>query len=400
MFGRVTASKAYPPQLNLQLISRTEQAQFDDLMEKYHRRGALRRIGHELHYVVKHESKWIALISFSPAALKSNARDQWIGWPQQLRTDRLRLIANNSRFLILPGHHYPNLATRILSGCRKRLVTDWQEQFSKPVVMLETFVDSAHHRGTIYRADNWVLAGKTLGYKRIYGGYSQTPTESHKFVFVKPLLRHARRILCAPQLPDAYCVGVEKMNLNANDYCSLYEYFDAVDDFRSEQGKRYSLACVLSLIAAATLSGARGYKGIWIWCDGLSQANRRHFRCFYARGERHVPSITVIRNVIMKVDPEQLQKQINNFCSKHFGTNDKEAVAVDGKTLCGSGGDNQRQTPVMNIVGHQSGHVYAKKVGTLPVNGYEEEKQSNETIFSSPPSSRWICRGGWCLAMR
>ena len=97
MFGSIKTAKPYPPQLNLRVISASEQAQFDDLMAKHHRRGALRRIGHELHYTVTHEAQWIALISFSPAALQCAARDNWIGWPRQFRTDRLRLVANNSR---------------------------------------------------------------------------------------------------------------------------------------------------------------------------------------------------------------------------------------------------------------------------------------------------------------
>lgn len=360
MFGRVKTSEPYPLALNLRLVNGEEQAQFDDLMAKHHRRGALRRIGHELHYVATDDDSWIALISFSPAALKCAARDQWIGWPQQYRTDRLRLIASNSRFLILPGHHYPNLATRILSACRRRLADDWLFHFSKPLLLLETFVDSDFHVGTIYRADNWTMVGQTRGYRRVYGGYSDVASESVKFVFVKPLHRSARRILCAPKLPERYQRGVEKMRLAAQDFRSLLEYFDSIEDFRNSQGRRHRLASVLALISAAMLSGARGYKGIWVWCDELSQANRRHFRCYLSKGERRVPSITVIRNVMMKTDPKRLQCCINDFCSTHFGTPD-EAVAIDGKTLRGSHRDDQRQSHVMNVVGHQSGYCYAKK---------------------------------------
>ncbi len=360
MFGRVKPSKPYPSVLNLRLISPVEQAQFDDLMAKHHRRGALRRIGHELHYVVTDGQSWIALISFSPAALRCAARDRWIGWRPQVRTDRLRLIANNSRFLILPGHHYPNLASRILSGCRRRLADDWLSHFSKPLLMLETFVDSQYHWGTIYRADNWIHAGNTRGYRRIYGGYSDRPTESVKFVFVKPLHRDARRILCAPRLPDAYLHGVEKMKLTPRDFHSLLEYFESIEDFRSAQGRRHKLACVLALISAAVLSGARGYKEIWIWCDELSQANRRHFRCRLSRGKRLVPSRSVIRTVMVEVEPQRLQRCINDFCARHFGS-PQEALAIDGKTLRGSDRDDKRQTHVMNVVGHQSGYCYAKK---------------------------------------
>ena len=41
--------------------------------------------------------------------------------------------------------------------------------------MLETFVDSHYHAGTIYRADNWTMLGHTRGYRRISGGYSAVP---------------------------------------------------------------------------------------------------------------------------------------------------------------------------------------------------------------------------------
>ena len=159
--GTSTPLKRIQEVLQIRLISSTEQTQFDELMQQHHRRGSLRRIGHELHFIATHNDNWISLASFSPATLKCTARDEWIGWQRQYRTDRLRLIANNSRFLILPGHHYPNLASRMLSGCRRRLAKDWQTQFCKPLVLLETYVDSDYHVGTIYGADNWIFVGHT-----------------------------------------------------------------------------------------------------------------------------------------------------------------------------------------------------------------------------------------------
>ncbi|MCY4226461.1 MAG: DUF4338 domain-containing protein [Gammaproteobacteria bacterium] len=166
------SSKAYPLELNLRLVQSDEMTQYDDLMAKHHRRGALRRIGHELHYVAGDQRRWIALISFSPAALKCAARDRWIGLISQIHNDRLRFIVNNSRFLILPGHHYPNLGSRILSACRKRLASDWMRHFSRPLLLLETFVDTDFHEGIVYRVDNWLLAGKTRGCRRVHGGYA------------------------------------------------------------------------------------------------------------------------------------------------------------------------------------------------------------------------------------
>jgi hypothetical protein len=75
-------------------------------------------------------------------------------------------LANNSRFLILPEGHVPNLASRILSLCEKRLPGDWQENFGHPLVLLETFVDPQRFQGTVYKAANWLHVGETKGFRR------------------------------------------------------------------------------------------------------------------------------------------------------------------------------------------------------------------------------------------
>ena len=72
--------------------------------------GALPKISETLWYVVIFGEQWIALLSFSAPALKCSARDRWIGWDFHYQYDRLKLTTNNSRFLILPGWHFPNLA--------------------------------------------------------------------------------------------------------------------------------------------------------------------------------------------------------------------------------------------------------------------------------------------------
>jgi hypothetical protein len=109
-------------------------------MDAHHYLGALPKIGHTLWYVACYNDIWVALISFSAAAWKCAARDQWIGWRYRYQYDHLHLVANNSRFLILPDYHYPNLASRILSLCEQRISQDWQSSFGYPLLLLETFV--------------------------------------------------------------------------------------------------------------------------------------------------------------------------------------------------------------------------------------------------------------------
>ncbi|MES0335388.1 MAG: Druantia anti-phage system protein DruA [Candidatus Magnetobacterium sp. LHC-1] len=54
----------------------------------------------------------------------------WIGWDYRHQYVWLKLFTNNSRFVILPDWHVPNLASRILPLCQKRLSRDWQETLS------------------------------------------------------------------------------------------------------------------------------------------------------------------------------------------------------------------------------------------------------------------------------
>ena len=91
----------------------------------------------------------LALAAFSAAARKCRARDEWIGWDFRTQHGRLHLIANNARFLILPGRGCPNLGSRVLGLCARRLARDWPARFGHPLLMLESFVDSTRFRGTV-----------------------------------------------------------------------------------------------------------------------------------------------------------------------------------------------------------------------------------------------------------
>jgi hypothetical protein len=73
-----------------------------------------------------------------------------IGWDFRHQYDRLHLIANNSRCLILPEYHYPNLASRVLAVCERRLAADWRARSGYSLLLLETFVDPRYFHGTIY----------------------------------------------------------------------------------------------------------------------------------------------------------------------------------------------------------------------------------------------------------
>ncbi len=78
--------------------------------------------GESLRYVAELDGHWVALIAFSTAALHLKAREQHLGWSPRQRARRLALVVNNSRFLVLPERQrFPNLASRVLGRCLRRL---------------------------------------------------------------------------------------------------------------------------------------------------------------------------------------------------------------------------------------------------------------------------------------
>ena len=69
-----------------------------------------------------------------------------------------------------------------------------------------------------------------------------------------------------------------------------------------------------SAAAAATLCGMRGYKAIGLWAKDLGWKARARFRCYYRNQRYEVPSRTVIREVLTRVDSDPLDR------ARWFGT--------------------------------------------------------------------------------
>jgi len=332
-------------------------------MQQHHYLGSLPKIGETLWYVAAWRDDWVALESFSASALKCAARDHWIGWDFRLQYGRLKLIVNNSRFLIVPDWHLPNLGSRILSLCQRRLCRDWEETFGHPVVLLETFVDPQRFRGTVYKAGNWVYVGDTKGFRRTSRGYTATP-QSPKMVFVKPLQANARELLSRTILPSPYCLGDSKIMLNADQMQSLPAFFKGIHDPRRAQGRRHRLSTVLAIAAAAVLCGMRGYKAISDWANSLGQKARERFNCRREGGRYVVPSESIIRDVLIRVEPKDLDGALQCWNEGYAG--EDESLAIDGKTMCNAIDDQGYQTHVMSVIGHQTKNCLTQKKNWHP----------------------------------
>ena len=116
------------------------------------------------------------------------SRSIWIGWDFRSQYGRLNLIANNSRFLILPGWHRPNIGSRVLSLTERPIGGHgsaircycWRLLLTPSASMAACGVG-------VYWAANWMELGLTQGYRRTREGYSGRTDAAPKRVFVRPL---------------------------------------------------------------------------------------------------------------------------------------------------------------------------------------------------------------------
>jgi hypothetical protein len=315
-------------EISVRMVEPEEESRFQELLQAHHYLGPLRKIGQTLWYVATHWGEWVALLTFSAAALKLAARDRWIGWSYRQQYARLQLLANNTRFCVLPTFQRHNVASRALALCERRLSRDWNDAYGHPIVLLETFVDS-RHRGTLYRAANWTYIGETRGFRRIPGGYSVT-TQEPKKIFVRPLHPQARARLCQASF-DTAKEGRKRM-LKMDHLRVLPEIFRDVPDPRRVAGRRHPLNSVLAIAAGAYLCGARDYKAMASWAAQLPQTTRQNLRCRCKRSDYQVPSEPVIRSVLARVDQEDLEDALQRW-NFRFATGDA-SLTLHTQSLC------------------------------------------------------------------
>jgi hypothetical protein len=181
--------------LDIQLVRRSpDEPLFNSLIEQYHYLGYEQPVGEHVKYVVKVRGQAIACLAWSSAPRHLGARDRFIGWDPQARRRNIRLIAYNSRYLILPWvEQVPHLASHILGQMAKRVPRDWERMYAHSIYLLETFVDPERFRGTCYRAANWIVVGQTTG--RGKDSQSWKPNRPIKQILVLPLHRRFRQLL-------------------------------------------------------------------------------------------------------------------------------------------------------------------------------------------------------------
>jgi len=343
--------------VTVRLVAESEVGRFNYFLQEEHYLESSRLAGQSLRYVAEVDGQWVALLTFSAPALHLKARERWIGWSPRQRARRLGLVVNNSRFLVLPARQrYPNLASRVLGLTLRRLSADWQERWGHPVLVVESFVDESHYRGTCYRACGFEAVGPTEGFGRASRDFYQEHGQP-KQLYLRELRRRARARLRQARWPEAWTADEAEVTgpcpFRAPALERLLESLGALPDARYGHGLRHKQRFVLACAAVCTLMGACGYRAFENTCKKLTQRQLRALGCRPdEEDERYYPpSDSTFQRVLSKIDAVAVASLIGRWLAQQeMGA--LAQLAVDGKVLRGSGRHDGKPLQLLSAVTH------------------------------------------------
>ena len=343
--------------VTVRLIREDERDAFDRTLEQRHYLASARLAGQTLRYVAELDGQWVALVCFGAAALHLKGREQWIRWTPRQRARRLPLVVNNSRFLVLPERQrYPNLASRVLGLCLRRLSDDWQARWGHPVLVVESFVDESRYRGTCYRACGFEAVGLTGGYGRASRDFYQEHGQP-KQLYLRELRPRARAVLRRGRLPQGLAEHEENLAgpcpFRAGELGSLLDHFRTLRDSRCGHGLRHRQPFVLACAAVATLMGASGYQAFEDTCQKFTQRQLKALGCQRDKAGRYAaPSDTTFFRVLTRLDAAHFDAVVGAWLLEQE-VSVLARLAVDGKVLRGSGRLDGKPLQLFSAVSHR-----------------------------------------------
>lgn len=325
-------------------------------------------MGDYLRQVIEVEGKPVALLVWGPACYALKDRDKWISWSTVQRLERLKLIVQNRRFLLLTDKgQSPNLASQAMGAALRALPSQWLERFGYRPLLAESFTDPEAYAGTCYKASNWEAVGKSAGHSRHRADF-YVPNGRPKKLWLRPLCLQAQEHLRAQQVPEDCRGGLiaapnGTLPVSAEQLDSLMDVFRKAPDPRASNSV-YRTFGVLTVIAMALLAGRREIAEIARFATSLSQAQRRRLGFPLKKGTKafwQVPSYSVFYQVLTRMDPEAFAKRLNDWLQSRAGTL-PGALALDGKMI-------RDQIGLLTLAQHEDGApvavaVYDQKEGT------------------------------------
>ena len=310
---------------------------FDRMLADEHWLGSGQPVGQYLRQAVVRDGRWVALLTWGPAARRLRERDQFIGWDAAKRAERLKLLVQNRRFLVPEATREPNLASQSLGAAVRVLPEMWRVRFGYAPLLMETFTDPEAHAGTCYRAAGWTPCGFTAGFSRDCQDYF-VDNEHPKKLWLKPLHRQWRERLRARQLhPDDAPARIDTpervLPLRASEVGSLLDALNRSIDPRSRWCP-FRVGPVLAIVVMARMCDRNSIAAIERYGKALHQKHRQRLELPIdpQTGLYRAPDYMVYYKLLRAIDLEALAATLTAWCRARAGVL-PPCLAMDGKMI-------------------------------------------------------------------
>jgi hypothetical protein len=239
------------PSLRLHLVRNSSlEPLYSSLLGRYHYLGYRQIVGSHLKYMAFIGERPVACLGWGSAAWRVRCREEFIGWDHATKVKNLSMVANNTRFLILPGWYM------MVSPFERFTVG----HVSKKLNQINLEVSLAHpkpfpkrHLLSNYRFNKRFV--EILPDGSIRGGYPKMITSLVDFSFIRSLVAHRYAQIGPPcyDPPSIFLIDLfrylDRGYFNGNDLLSLLR-----DEDRGRAYRTYAGFHLQNLPCEATLS--------------------------------------------------------------------------------------------------------------------------------------------------
>jgi hypothetical protein len=200
----------------------------------------------------------------------------------------------------------------------------------------------------------------------------ETPFELHVVgpnPFDRNLTRHGGRLIR----------GQKRAKDKKNMLEPLAEVFGTLTDGRKRLGKRYDLKSVMTVIFLGLLSGENSARGIaeWAWEQRWKLSGELGLKA------GRVPSLGTIQRVLRTIDVEELEQALSAWVQPLLTPEERErwdGIAMDGKTLRGSGSEERASLQLLSAFSHRLEAVLGQRAVADKTNEIPEARTLLKTL--------------------
>jgi predicted transposase YbfD/YdcC len=164
---------------------------------------------------------------------------------------------------------------------------------------------------------------------------------------------------------------------------SLWDFLGAIPDPRATSGRRFSLQSVLGVIIAGILAGRNSIRSIARWASSLQEEDLK----LLGIDRKKAPTQTTMHEVLARLDEKAVEEAFSAWSKTFIKDNKLLHIAIDGKTLKGSG---TNEYPALHLLAAYCSEISSVIMQTAVDPSKNEITAAKELLFDMPLKGKFI----------